>query len=137
LVTVIGHAGVGESRLSLEVVSSLGDLARVLRWRWLPYGEGITFWPVAEALREATGLDEATSAEDAQARIASILPPGEERVVADRLAAILGVGGTAGPIQESFWAIRKSFEGLATERPLVLVFDDIQWAEPTFLDLVQ
>jgi len=110
---------------------------RVLRGRCLPYGEGITFWPVAEVLREATGLDEARSAEDAEARIAAIFPPGQDRVVVDRLAAILGVGGTAGPIQESYWAIRKSFESLATERPLVVVFDDIQWGEPTFLDLIQ
>jgi len=137
LVTVIGHAGVGKSRLTHEIVTSLGDRARVLRGRCLPYGEGITFWPVAEALREAIGLDEATSPEDAEARIAAILPSDQDRVVVDRLAAILGVGGTAGPIQESFWAIRKGFEALATERPLALVFDDIQWAEPTFLDLVQ
>jgi class 3 adenylate cyclase/tetratricopeptide (TPR) repeat protein len=137
LVTVIGHAGVGKSRLTHEVVTLLGDRARVLRGRCLPYGEGITFWPVAEALREATGLDEATSPEDAEARIAAILPSGQDGVVVDRLGAILGVGGTAGPIQESFWAIRKGFEGLATEKPLVVVFDDIQWAEPTFLDLVQ
>jgi len=137
LVTVIGHAGVGKSRLTHEVVRSLADRARVLRGRCLPYGEGITFWPVAEVLREATGLDEARSAEDAEARIAAIFPPGQDRVVVDRLAAILGVGGTAGPIQESYWAIRKSFESLATERPLVVVFDDIQWGEPTFLDLIQ
>ncbi|HYT80224.1 MAG TPA: adenylate/guanylate cyclase domain-containing protein [Actinomycetota bacterium] len=138
LVTVIGHAGVGKSRLTHEAVASLGARARVLRGRCLPYGEGITFWPVAEALREATGLDEATSAEEAEAKIAAVLPTGQDRVlVVDRLAAILGVGGAAGPIQESFWAIRKSFEGLAAEKPLVLVFDDIQWAEPTFLDLVQ
>jgi class 3 adenylate cyclase/tetratricopeptide (TPR) repeat protein len=137
LVTVIGHAGVGKSRLTHEVVTLLGDHARVLRGRCLPYGEGITFWPVAEALREAAGLDEATSAEDAEARIAALLPSDQDRTVVERMAAILGLGGAAGPIQESFWAIRKTFEGLATEKPLVLVFDDIQWAEPTFLDLVQ
>src|SRR5438132_936334 len=85
LVTVIGHAGVGKSRLTHEVVSSLDDVARVLRGRCLPYGEGITFWPVAEALRGAIGLDEATSAEDAEAKIATILPPGEDRaLVVDR-----------------------------------------------------
>jgi class 3 adenylate cyclase/tetratricopeptide (TPR) repeat protein len=138
LVTVLGHAGVGKSRLTHEVVTSLGDHARVIRGRCLPYGEGITFWPVVEALRDAIGLDEATSAEEAEARIAALLPPGEDRaVVVDRLAAVLGLGGTPGPIQESFWAVRKGFEGLAAERPLVVVFDDIQWAEPTFLDLVQ
>ncbi len=137
LVTIVGHAGVGKSRLTHEVMSTLAHGARALEGRCLPYGEGITFWPVVEALGEAAGLDAAISAEDATARIASILPADEDRAVTERLAAILGVGGTDGPLQESFWAIRRSFESLATERPLALVFDDIQWAEPTFLDLIQ
>jgi predicted ATPase len=102
-----------------------------------PYGEGITFWPVVEVVQEAAGLDRADSAGEARARIAATLPPGEDTVVADRLAAIVGVGGSAGAIQESFWAIRRYLEHLATTRPLVVVFDDIQWAKPTFLDLVQ
>ncbi len=136
-VTVIGHAGVGKSRLTHEVVTVLGDRARVLRGRCLPYGEGITFWPVVEALLEAGGLDEADTPEEAEARIAALLPEGADRVIVNRLAALLGVGGEAGPIQELFWAIRRAFEGLASDRPLVLVFDDIQWAEPTFLDLLQ
>jgi class 3 adenylate cyclase/tetratricopeptide (TPR) repeat protein len=137
LVTVIGHAGVGKSRLTYEVVSTVGDTARILRGRCLPYGEGITFWPIVEVLREAIGLEETASAGDAEARIEAVLAPGHDRLVVDRLAAILGVGGTAGPIQESFWAIRKGFEALASDKPLVVVFDDIQWAESTFLDLVQ
>jgi class 3 adenylate cyclase/tetratricopeptide (TPR) repeat protein len=137
LMTVIGHAGVGKSRLTHEVVASLGERAMVLRGRCLPYGEGITFWPVAEAIQQAVRLGDAASANEAIARIASLLPLGEDPAVADRLAAVLGVGGTAGAIQESFWAIRRVLEALATDRPLVVVFDDIQWGEPTFLDLIQ
>jgi class 3 adenylate cyclase/tetratricopeptide (TPR) repeat protein len=137
LVTVVGHAGVGKSRLTQEVVELLGDQARVLRGRCLPYGEGITFWPVVEVLQKAAGLREAGSAEEARAMIAASLTPEDDAVVADRLAAIVGVGGTAGPIQESFRAIRRCLEHLATAQPLMVVFDDIQWAEPTFLDLVQ
>jgi class 3 adenylate cyclase/tetratricopeptide (TPR) repeat protein len=137
LVTVVGHAGVGKSRLTQEVVALVGDQARVLRGRCLPYGEGITFWPVVEVLQRAAGLGQAGSAEEARAMIAASLTPEEDAVVADRLAAIVGVGGTAGPIQETFWAIRRCLEHLATARPLMVVFDDIQWAEPTFLDLIQ
>jgi class 3 adenylate cyclase/tetratricopeptide (TPR) repeat protein len=137
LITVIGHPGVGKSRLTHEVVASVGDRARVLRGRCLPYGEGITFWPVAEALQEAARLDRAASPEEARAMIGATLPPDEDPLVIERLAAIVGVGGAAGAIQESFWAIRRWLEHLASERPLLVVFDDIQWAEPTFLDLVQ
>jgi predicted ATPase/class 3 adenylate cyclase len=137
MVTVLGHAGVGKSRLTVEVVASLGERARVLRGRCLPYGEGITFWPVAEIVQQAAGLEDISSPEEALAKIAALLPEGEDAVVADRLAALLGVGGSAGAIQESFWAIRRLLESLATDRPLLVVFDDIQWGEPTFLDMIQ
>jgi class 3 adenylate cyclase/tetratricopeptide (TPR) repeat protein len=137
LVTVTGHAGVGKSRLTHEVVGVLGGRARVLRGRCLPYGEGITFWPVAEVIQQAAGLEGVGSADEVLAKIGALLPEGEEPVMAERLAAILGVGGAPGAIQESFLAVRKAFEALAAERPLLVVFDDIQWGEPTFLDLIQ
>jgi class 3 adenylate cyclase/tetratricopeptide (TPR) repeat protein len=137
LLTVVGHPGVGKSRLTHEVVASLGDRARVLRGRCLPYGEGITFWPVVEALQAAAGLDDVSSPEDAIARIAASLPADEDPLVAERLAALAGVGAGGGAIQESFWAIRRWLEHQAADRSALLVFDDIQWAEPTFLDLVQ
>jgi class 3 adenylate cyclase len=137
LATIIGHPGVGKSRLTHEVVATLGERARVLRGRCLPYGEGITFWPVVEALQEAAGLDEADSADQARAKIAATLSADEDPVVTERLAAIVGLGGGAGAIQESFWAIRRWLEHMAGQRPVLVVFDDIQWAEPTFLDLVQ
>jgi class 3 adenylate cyclase/tetratricopeptide (TPR) repeat protein len=137
ILTVVGHPGMGKSRLTHEVVASLGDRARVLRGRCLPYGEGITFWPLAEALQEAAGLDDAGSLEDARARIEATLPADEDPLVAERLAALAGLGTGTGAIQESFWAIRRWLEHQAADRPLLVVFDDIQWAEPTFLDLVE
>ncbi len=115
LATIIGHPGVGKSRLTHEVVATLRDRARVLRGRCLPYGEGITFWPVVEALQEATGLDEAASPEEARGKIAATLPADEDPVVTERLAAVVGVGGAAGAIQESFWAIRRWLEHQAAE----------------------
>jgi tetratricopeptide (TPR) repeat protein len=137
LVTVVGHPGVGKSRLTHEVVAILGDRARVLRGRCLPYGDGITFWPLFEALQEAAGLEEAASPGEARAMIAATLPADQDPMVADRLAAIFGVGEATGGIQESFWAVRQWLEHQAADQPLLVVFDDIQWAEPTFLDLVQ
>jgi class 3 adenylate cyclase len=103
MVTVVGPAGIGKSRLAFEFVESVRGTATVLTGRCLPYGDGITFWPLAEALREA----------------------GREEVLAD-------VAG-----EELFWRVRRVFEELAVARPLVLVFEDIHWAEPTFLDLLE
>jgi class 3 adenylate cyclase len=103
LVTVAGAAGIGKSRLAFELVERVRGTATALTGRCLPYGDGITFWPLAEALREA----------------------GREDLLDD----------TAG--EELFWRVRAAFEGLAQSGPLVLVFEDIHWAEPTFLDLLE
>ena len=110
LFTVLGPAGVGKSRLVAEFLDGVD--ATVLRGRCLPYGEGITFWPLHEVL-EKVGDDE-------RARPALDL-----------------LGGTAAAPEELFLAVRRLLEALARERPLAVVFDDLQWAEPTFLDLVE
>jgi class 3 adenylate cyclase/tetratricopeptide (TPR) repeat protein len=135
VVTVIGAAGVGKSRLTSEFVSSVGTRATVVSGRCLPYGEGITFWPLAEILREAAGVSERDTADEVRARVTGLVAPGEDAdLVQERLAALLGQGPAPG-IQETFWAVRRLFEQLG-EGGLVVVFDDIQWAEPTFLDLL-
>ncbi len=138
LVTLIGAAGVGKSRLSNEFLLRAGAQATVLRGRCLPYGEGITFWPIAAVLREATGTDDRDPPDQAQRRILELLGDDEDAaLVAERLGTLVG-GGDANPgIQETFWAVRKLFEHLGKERPLVVVFDDIHWGEPTFLDLIE
>jgi class 3 adenylate cyclase/tetratricopeptide (TPR) repeat protein len=110
LVTLIGMAGVGKSRLVEELLSGMSDRATVLRGRCLPYGEGITFWPLVEAL----------------------MPLGEP---AQHVLSRLGSGGVAIP-EELFWEVRLLLEALAAEWPVVLHIDDLQWAEPTLLDLL-
>ena len=113
LVTVVGDAGVGKSRLVAEALAAVG--ARVLRGRCLPYGEGITYWPVVEVVKQLAVLPADPAA---AAAIRSVL--GDSEV------------GTSG--DEIAWAFRKLLEEQA---PLVVVFDDIQWGEETFLDLVE
>ena len=113
LVTVVGDAGVGKSRLVAETLTEVE--ARVVRGRCLPYGEGISYWPVVEVVKQLAVLP---SDPVAAAAIRSLL--GESEV------------GTSG--DEIAWAFRKLLEEQA---PLVVVFDDIQWGDETFLDLVE
>ncbi|HEX2027346.1 MAG TPA: adenylate/guanylate cyclase domain-containing protein [Nitriliruptorales bacterium] len=137
LVTLLGPAGVGKSRLANEFLEQVGDVAQRFEGRCLPYGEGLTFRPVVEVLRDAAGIKEGDSPEEARVRLTELLPAGEEWTpVADRLAPLLRLAETTPGIQETFWAVRKLLEALAAARPLVVVFDDIHWGEPTFLDLL-
>jgi DNA-binding SARP family transcriptional activator/tetratricopeptide (TPR) repeat protein len=128
LVSIVGAAGIGKSRLARELREHLEDEATVLMGHCLSYGEGITYWPLAEIVRQAAGEPE---------RVAELLP-GEPnaRLVADRLTAALGGGELGGSREETFWAARMFLEGIARERPVVVVFDDLHWAETTFLDLL-
>src|SRR5262245_21387774 len=113
LVTVVGDAGVGKSRLVAESLRAVE--ARVVRGRCLPYGEGITYWPVVEVLRQ---LD--------------VLP--SDPMAAEAIRSLLGDSGVATNGDEIAWAFRKLLDEQA---PLVVVFDDIQWGDETFLDLVE
>ncbi|MEN3285674.1 MAG: hypothetical protein V7607_6814 [Solirubrobacteraceae bacterium] len=121
LLLVLGAAGVGKSRLVADVVETLQADAIVAAGRCLPYGDGLTWWPLVEALG-ASGLIEDVAAADVPAvtLAAELLKPAGEPIAPD----------------EAFWAVRKVLETLARRRPLVLVIDDLQWADPTFMDLV-
>jgi tetratricopeptide (TPR) repeat protein len=119
LVTVVGAAGVGKSRLVAEFLTAVD--ATVVRGRCLSYGEGITYWPVVEVLKQL---------EAHRARLE--LDP----AAADALAVLLGRSGTSST-DEIAWAFRKLLEGVAAEEPVVAVFDDIQWGEDVFLDLLE
>jgi DNA-binding SARP family transcriptional activator len=131
LCTVLGPAGIGKSRAVDEFLASLDGQATVLSGHCLSYGEAITFWPLAEVIRQAAGASSRLAIDD--------LLAGEldGDLIAHRLATAIGLTDAAGSKEETFWAARKFFEALARARPLVVVFDDIQWAEPTFLDLVE
>jgi class 3 adenylate cyclase/tetratricopeptide (TPR) repeat protein len=136
LVTLLGEAGVGKSRLIDEFVRSLADGVRVLRGRCLSYGDGITFWPLAEVLRQAAGIVPDDSEEDARIKLKNCF--GEQLADAtSRIEAGMGLSPDWYGKNELFWGVRVVLQELAQRGPLVLVFDDIHWAEATFLDLVE
>jgi len=138
LVTVIGPPGVGKSRLVEEFVSLHTDDAVVAHGRCLSYGEGITYWPVVEILTAVAGIADLDGSEEIRGKIGSLLRGSPDRlVVVERLAEFLGLSGATAAPEETHWAIRKLFESLAAERPLVVVLEDVHWAEPALLDLVE
>jgi class 3 adenylate cyclase len=134
LVTVFGPAGVGKSRLLREFTTRAGDEARSLRGRCLSYGDGITFWPLAEIVRSAAGIGDDDAHELAASKLQTL---SGESDVAERIAAAIGLADTTFPINETFWAARRMLERLASKEPLIVVIDDIHWAETTFLDLLR
>jgi DNA-binding SARP family transcriptional activator/predicted ATPase len=131
-VKLIGEAGLGKTRLVEEFAGKHGREAHVLTGRCLHYGEGITFWPLQEVVRQAAGGD---SPEEIKALLAG---EADGATVADQLHRALGAG-TPGRTDaaEIFWAARRFLETLARRRPVLVVFEDVHWAEPTFLDLVE
>ncbi len=135
MVTVLGEAGVGKSRLTDAFVDSAVGTAQVLTGRCLPYGRGITFWPLAEIARAAAGIRDDDSTDIAASKLASLVAPDTDGV-AERVASAVGLSQSQFPLEELFWGTRKLFEALASRGPLVLVFEDIHWAESTFLDLI-
>jgi predicted ATPase len=138
LFTILGAAGVGKSRLVREFLDDLRGRALVARGRCLPYGEGITYWPMVEAVKDAAVLDEGDSPERIRQKLAALLEGEDDaELVAHRMAELIGVAEPVGGAEERFWAVRTLFEVLARRRPLVLVFDDIHWGQATFLDLVE
>ena len=122
LFTLLGTAGVGKSRLVAEFLGGVD--AAVLRGQCLSYGEGITYWPVVEMVQQLAEPDlPALQAEH----------PG----VAAPISALLGDDTIVTSSADIAWAVRKLYEHVASRRPLVVVFDDLHWAEPTLLDLVE
>jgi class 3 adenylate cyclase/tetratricopeptide (TPR) repeat protein len=138
LFTILGAAGVGKSRLTSEFVTSLGDTALVLHGRCLSYGEGISYWPIAEAVREAAGLTENDDEESIRRKVGPLIDDERDRPqVVERLGELLGRFAGVGATEETFWAVRTLLESVARRRPLVLILDDVHWAEPTLLDLIE
>ena len=138
LLIVLGGAGVGKSRLVGDFVSGLTGTATVLRGRCLAYGEGITYWPLAEIVRQITHADGLDSGEPSASAIATRLAGMEKaELIIKHLGNALGLGAGAATSEETFWAVRRLFEALARNEPLVVVLDDFHWADPTFLDLIE
>jgi class 3 adenylate cyclase len=131
VVTVLGEAGVGKTRLASELLSGLGGEAEALVGRCVSYGEGATFLPLAEIVRQAAPMRPRQT-------VAALLPDDEHAgLIAERVTQLTGHAEGVASTGEVFWAVRRFLEALALRRPLVVVLEDIHWAEPTLLDLVK
>ena len=138
LVTILGAAGVGKSRLAAEALQQIAPHATVLSGSCLAYGEGITFWPILEVVRQAVGIADDDDPDVATKKIADALASAESgALAAERVAELIGFVEAGASAEEGFWGVRMLFETLAGTRPLVVVLDDLHWAEPTLLDLVE
>ncbi len=136
LVTLMGPAGIGKSRLVQELVADIGEDATVLRGHCLDYGEGITFWPLVEAMRQAMATP--ATPEAVRVGVAALFRGDHDaHAVAEQLAGLLGVTQATAALQELPWAVRKTLEALARSAPVLLVLDDLHWAEPPLLDLLE
>ena len=131
LATIVGTPGIGKSRLARELLRSLGEEARVVIGRCTAYGEGIAYLPLADVVRDIGG-------DDPEQQLVRLLEPVEHGEVAARLVAgAVGLREGGGSPEETAWAFRRLFETIAAEQPLVVVVDDLHWAEPALLDLIE
>jgi class 3 adenylate cyclase/tetratricopeptide (TPR) repeat protein len=136
LFTLLGPAGVGKSRLVREFLAGAGD-ATVLRGRCLSYGEGITYYALAEVIRAGAGIAEGAAPGEVSDALRTALGGVEDvDAIAGPLSGALGAGEPASA-EDTAWATRKFLEHLARERPVVVLIDDLHWAEPLLLDLVE
>jgi class 3 adenylate cyclase/tetratricopeptide (TPR) repeat protein len=137
LVTVVGEPGIGKSRLASELLGRIGDRARIARGGCLSYGEGITYWAAGQVVRGLAGIREEQSLESARARVDAFLSGAPEAAaVAAQIAQLLGLASGSTTSEEIAWAVRRFLAVAAVEQPLVVVVDDIQWAERVLLDLL-
>jgi class 3 adenylate cyclase/tetratricopeptide (TPR) repeat protein len=130
-VTITGVAGIGKSRLVGELLDDIGDRAAVVAGRCLPYGEGITYWPIAEIVRRLAGRPEVSAIEEIAGGDREAL------TIAHHVARVVGMAPGTVAVEEAHWALRRLLEIRAANHPLVVVLDDIHWAEPTLLDLLE
>ncbi|HUQ41338.1 MAG TPA: adenylate/guanylate cyclase domain-containing protein, partial [Candidatus Limnocylindrales bacterium] len=150
LFTLVGNAGIGKSRLVGEVLARLGagGDARVMRGRCLPYGQGITYWPLMEIVRDDARIDSADGRDTAIAKVSSRsaeLHRGDAAQIARRLVAMLGLQSVEDALPEArpaevaeelAWAVREHLVAIARD-PAVIVVDDLQWASPAVVEIVE
>ena len=136
LFTIYGEPGVGKSRLAREFLEGVEE-ASILIGRSLPYGEGVTYWPLAEMVKVAAGIADDDPVQEA---ISKLRAQCGDDAVADLLALAVGVLEgieTERSQQEIAWAAREWAAELADARPLILVFEDVHWAEEPLLELIE
>jgi class 3 adenylate cyclase/tetratricopeptide (TPR) repeat protein len=131
VVTLLGDAGIGKTRLVGELATSLGEGVTALYGRCVSYGEGATYLPVAEIVRQV-------APHKPRAELAALLRgEADADLVVQRVTELTGDADGTGSTGEAFWAVRQLFEALARRKPLLVVFEDVHWAEPTLLELIE
>ena len=136
LATLVADAGVGKSRLTAEFLDRIAGRAVTLGGRCLPYGDGITFWPLAEALKTACGIVNEDTGDAALTKLSALTDPAGVEVT-ERLAAMIGIRPEPFPMEELAWGMRRFLEHAASERPVALVVEDVHWAEQSLLELIE
>jgi class 3 adenylate cyclase/tetratricopeptide (TPR) repeat protein len=142
LVTVVGEPGLGKSRIVAELGAYIDTTPDLVTWRQgrcLPYGEGITFWALGEILKAHAGILESDPPDTATTKLEAVLPEGTERAwFRQRLLPLLGIEATStAEREELFTAWRRFLERLAENRPTVLVFEDLHWADEAMLEFLE
>jgi class 3 adenylate cyclase/tetratricopeptide (TPR) repeat protein len=144
LVTITGEPGVGKTRLVTELRHHVDDLAEIVYWRQgrcLPYGEGITYWALAEIVKAHAGVLESDGPEQVREKLSHVVSHVAETSDRDwlvaRLEALLGAEGAGGTREESFSAWRTFLEEIAASRPLVLVVEDLHWADAALVEFLE
>ncbi len=149
LATIVGPPGIGKSRLAYELTRALAEGrggARIVRGRCLPYGDGLTYWPLAEILKADARIVDNDPPEEtlakARERLGPRLEPGQTEVLLSSIGVVVPSDPLAGAdrsaatrIIEAAW--RRYFEALADEGPLVALIEDVHWADPSLLDLIE
>jgi predicted ATPase len=143
LVTLVGVPGIGKSRLVAELFETLEADPELIAWRQgrcLPYGDGVTFWALGEMVKAHAGILESDSDAEATLKLSATVPSSEDAWVIPHLRPLVGVtedgelGGAGQP--EAFAAWRRFFETIAEKSPVVLVFEDLHWADESLLDFI-
>jgi class 3 adenylate cyclase/tetratricopeptide (TPR) repeat protein len=131
MATIVGAAGLGKSRLAEELAAEIGDRATVVVGRCLPYGDGLAYRPLEEMVRQLGDGDRSPG-------IAGLVE-GDDRAasIVRLVSGAIGASDEPATVEETSWAVRRLFEGIARERPLVAVVEDVHWAQPTLLDLLE
>ena len=136
LVTVTAEAGGGKSRLIEELGRRIAPRGRLVRGQCLPYGSGITFWPLREIARRLAGIADKDSPAKARAKLLALTGPEGDDAVA-RVASAIGLSEDEYSLEEVNWGTRRFLELAAAAQPLIVVFEDVHWAEDALLDLVE
>jgi class 3 adenylate cyclase/predicted ATPase len=147
LVTLLGEPGVGKSRIIRELFAYTDDRPELVFWRYgrcLPYGEGVTFWALGEIVKAHAGILESDDARTANGKLSACIAgllgePGEAEWIGSRLAPLVGLGDSKSEgveQMESFSAWRLFLESVASQHPLVVVIEDLHWAQAAMIDFV-